>query len=223
MNASPGQRFDCTLGDEECDRGIEAAVSALGAGGLVVLPTDTVYGLAADAFDPAAVRRLLRAKGRGTDKPPPVLVAAATTLDALAIRVPVIARELVAELWPGPLTLICHQQPSLTWDLGEARGAVAIRMPDAQLALDVIKATGPLAVTSANRTGMPPAVSVPEAREMLGSAVDVYLDEGPKNTALASTILDVTRHPPRVLRVGAVSLERLQAFHADIELDAPDA
>ncbi|MBA2532128.1 MAG: threonylcarbamoyl-AMP synthase [Nocardioidaceae bacterium] len=223
MNASAGQRFDCTLGDEECDRGIEAAVSALGAGGLVVLPTDTVYGLAADAFDPAAVQRLLRAKGRGADKPPPVLVAAETTLDALAIRVPVIARELVSELWPGPLTLICHQQPSLTWDLGDTRGTVAIRMPDARLTLDVIKLTGPLAVTSANRTGMPPAVSVSEAREMLGSAVDVYLDEGPKITALASTILDVTRDPPRVVRVGAVSLERLQAFAAGIELDSRDA
>lgn len=223
MSESASQRFDCTLDDDHRERGIEAAVTALRAGELTVLPTDTVYGVAADAFDPAAVRRLLRAKGRGGDKPPPVLVAAVTTLDALATKVPAFAREMVAELWPGPLTLVCRQQPSLTWDLGDTRSTVAIRMPDAQLALEVIKQIGPLAVSSANRSGMPAAVSITEAREMLGTAVRIYLDGGAATTMVPSTILDVTGVTPRVLRVGAIELERLREFNPSIELSRLDA
>ena len=128
-------------------------------GELVVLPTDTVYGIGADAFDPDAVRRLLAAKGRGRDMPPPVLVSAPTTLDALAVGVPSYARALIDELWPGPLTLVCRQQPSLQWDLGDTRGTVAVRMPDHAVALELLARTGPLAVSSANRTGLPAATT----------------------------------------------------------------
>ncbi len=209
--------------EEERAGGLEAAESVLRSGELVVLPTDTVYGIAADAFDPAAVRRLLRAKGRGRDKPPPVLVAAVTTLDALATKVPGFAREMADQLWPGPLTLICRQQPSLTWDLGDSRGTVALRMPDCDLALDLIRETGPLAVSSANRTTMPAATSVEEAREMLGDAVAVYLDAGRRTGSAPSTILDVTGLTPRVLREGAIDISSLRAFRDDIELAVPDA
>src|SRR5690349_9137529 len=104
---------------------VDAAALAIQRGQLVVLPTDTVYGLAADAFDPDAVARLLDAKGRGREMPPPVLVSTATTLDALATKVPDYARALTDAFWPGPLTLVCHEQPSLRWDLGETRGTVA--------------------------------------------------------------------------------------------------
>lgn len=223
VSSSMSEVFTCADNEEERARGLEAAESVLRSGELVVLPTDTVYGVAADAFDPAAVRRLLRAKGRGRDKPPPVLVAAVTTLDALATSVPSFAREMAQELWPGPLTLVCRQQPSLTWDLGDSRRTVALRMPDCDLALELIRATGPLAVTSANRTGMPAATSVVEAREMLGDAVSVYLDGGRLSSATPSTILDVTGLTPRVLREGALEVARLRTFRDDIEVTTRDA
>lgn len=220
--ASMSEVFSCA-DEEERHRGLDAAEAVLRSGELVVMPTDTVYGVAADAFEPAAVRRLLRAKGRGADMPPPVLVAAVTTLDALATKLPTFAREMAEELWPGPLTLVCRQQPSLTWDLGDNRGTVAVRMPDSELVLELIQLTGPLAVSSANRTGMPAASSVPEAREMLGDAVSVYLDGGALPGALPSTILDVTGVVPRVLREGALDLARLRTFRDDIEVPASDA
>ncbi len=220
--ASMSEVFSCS-DEEERHRGLDAAEAVLRSGELVVMPTDTVYGVAADAFEPAAVRRLLRAKGRGADMPPPVLVAAVTTLDALATKLPTFAREMAEELWPGPLTLVCRQQPSLTWDLGDNRGTVAVRMPDSELVLELIQLTGPLAVSSANRTGMPAASSVAEAREMLGDAVSVYLDGGALPGALPSTILDVTGVVPRVLREGALDLARLRTFRDDIEVPASDA
>ncbi len=220
--ASMSEVFSCS-DEEERHRGLDAAEAVLRSGELVVMPTDTVYGVAADAFEPAAVRRLLRAKGRGADMPPPVLVAAVTTLDALATKLPTFAREMAEELWPGPLTLVCRQQPSLTWDLGDNRGTVAVRMPDSELVLELIQLTGPLAVSSANRTGMPAASSVTEAREMLGDAVSVYLDGGALPGALPSTILDVTGVVPRVLREGALDLARLRTFRDDIEVPASDA
>lgn len=210
------QRFSC---DDEDDltRGIEAATTAVRSGRLVVLPTDTVYGVGADAFDADAVRRLLRAKGRGPDKPPPVLIAARTTLDALVTNLPMYARELIVAMWPGPLTLVCRQQPSLTWDLGDNRSTVAIRMPESDAALRLVQSTGPLAVSSANVSGQPAATLVEEAQEMLGESVAVYLDGGPMLNAVASTILDVTGPTGRMLRQGAVSLERLQEFDERIQ------
>ena len=207
------RRFDCA-DDAARDEGIEAAVEELRSNRLVVLPTDTVYGVAADAFEAAAVRRLLRAKGRGRSMPPPVLVSSTTTLDSLATRVPPYARDMIAELWPGPLTLVCTQQPSLSWDLGDNRSTVAVRMPDHPVAISLLERTGPLAVSSANRTGMPAASTIEEAEEMLGDRVKVYLDGGPTQGDVASTILDVTGPRPRVLRRGGVSLARLQEFDA---------
>ncbi|MBD8605624.1 threonylcarbamoyl-AMP synthase [Aeromicrobium sp. CFBP 8757] len=209
-------RFDCSV-DEEYDRGLLAAQAALETGKLVVLPTDTVYGLAADAFSPRAVQNLLDAKGRGRDMPPPVLVGAPTTLDALAVDVPAWLRTMVEALWPGPLTIVCRQQPSLTWDLGETHNTVAVRMPDDRRALALLKQTGPLAVSSANTTGSPAAQDVDEAERMLGARVAVYLDGGPTASGTPSTILDATGTTPRVLRQGAVPLEVLHQFNNTIE------
>ncbi|MBI2242564.1 MAG: threonylcarbamoyl-AMP synthase [Nocardioides sp.] len=195
--------------DEEREAAVEAASLAVQRGEPVVLPTDTVYGVGADAFDPAAVRGLLAAKGRGRDMPPPVLVSAATTLDALAVRVPGYARALVEAFWPGPLTLVCHQQSSLQWDLGDTRGTVAVRMPDHDVAREILERTGPLAVSSANKTGMPAATDADQAEDMLGDDVAVIVDGGPAPGGEASTIVDVTGAQGRVLRRGALSLERL--------------
>ena len=190
---------------------VDDAVAALRAGEVVVVPTDTVYGIAADAFDHEAVADLLEAKGRGREMPPPVLVSAATTLDALAVRVPGYARALVEEFWPGPLTLVCHAQASLQWDLGDTRGTVAVRMPDHEVALAILERTGPLAVSSANTTGAPAATDPDRAEEMLGEECDVLVDAGPSPTGEASTIVDVTGTQGRVLRLGALGLDRLNA------------
>ena len=197
--------------DEEREAAVEAAALAVQQGELVVLPTDTVYGVGADAFDPVAVRELLAAKGRGREMPPPVLVSAATTIDALAVRVPGWARALVEEFWPGPLTLVCHQQGSLQWDLGDTRGTVAVRMPDHEVALEILERTGPLAVSSANLTGRPPAADADAAEEMLGDDVSVIVDCGPARGDVPSTIVDVTGSTGRVLRTGALSLADLNA------------
>ena len=194
---------------DSSDKGVAQAVAALRRGDLAVLPTDTVYGIAADAFNAEAVTALLAAKGRGRQMPPPVLVSAKTTLEALASGVPDWARALVEELWPGPLTLVLHQQTSLQWDLGEARGTVAVRMPDHDVALELLARTGPLAVSSANRTGLPAALNADDAENVLGERVRVILDAGPTPGPLPSTIIDCTTDQGRVLRQGVLPLERL--------------
>ncbi len=202
------KRLGVTTEDER-EAAIEAAATAVRRGLLVVLPTDTVYGVAADAFDADAVQALLDAKGRGREMPPPVLVSTATTLDALAVGVPAYARALVERFWPGPLTIVCRQQTSLQWDLGETRGTVAIRMPDHEVALAILERTGPLAVSSANITGRPAARDAEEAERMLGADVEVVVDGGPVDGGEASTIVDCTGPQGRVLRRGALSLEQL--------------
>ncbi|MDQ6935739.1 MAG: L-threonylcarbamoyladenylate synthase [Actinomycetota bacterium] len=216
-------RFDLS-DDAERETGLSAATIALRRGDLVVLPTDTVYGLAADAFDDAAVRRLLEAKGRGREMPPPVLVSATTTLDALAVGVPGWARMLIDEYWPGPLTLVCRQQSSLQWDLGDTRGTVAVRMPNHPVALDLLTRTGPLAVSSANLTGMPPATDADSAEEMLGHEVEVILDGGTvtPTAGLASTIVDCTGDRPRLLRAGAIEVEELRSALAALDVELED-
>ncbi|CAB4727409.1 MAG: threonylcarbamoyl-AMP synthase [Actinobacteria bacterium] len=197
--------------DEEREAAIDAASIAIQRGELIVLPTDTVYGVAADAFDKEAVAALLAAKGRGREMPPPVLVSAPTTIDALAVKIPGYARALIEEFWPGPLTLVCHQQTSLQWDLGDTRGTVAVRMPDHQVTLEILERTGPLAVSSANKTGMPAATDADQAIDMLGDDVAVVVDAGESPGGEASTIVDVTGSQGRVLRMGALSLEMLNS------------
>ncbi|MGC5615296.1 L-threonylcarbamoyladenylate synthase [Georgenia sp. Z1491] len=189
--------------------GLDAAVSALGRGELVVLPTDTVYGVAANAFDPAAVEVLQAAKGRGRDKPPPVLVGDLAVLPALTTHLPHSAHALAERFWPGALTLVCRSQPALSWDLGDTRGTVAVRMPDDELARELLRRAGPTAVSSANRTGHPPPGTCADAREQLGGSVAVYLDAGAVGAGEPSTILDLTGETVRVLRLGALSLATL--------------
>ena len=197
--------------------GARLAADAVQRGEVIVLPTDTVYGVGADAFDPQAVAAVLAAKGRGRDVPPPVLVPSVRTLDGLAMDVSPAARELVAAFWPGPLTIVCRATPTLDWDLGDTGGTVALRMPLHRVALAVLELTGPMAVTSANRHGQPAATTVDEAVEQLGDAVSVYLDGGPSPSSTASTIVDVTGAVPRVLRAGPIPLERLRAVAGDVE------
>ena len=211
--------FDCA--DPVARRaGLEAGAHAARSGNLVVMPTDTVYGIGADAFNAAAVRALLAAKGRGPDMPVPVLVGSWATIDGLVMAVPPVARTLVEAFWPGGLSLVVEHAPSLQWDLGDARGTVMLRMPLHPVALDLLRLVGPMAVSSANRSGSPPATSVSAAETQLGEDVTVYLDGGQSPIGVASTVIDLTSEVPRVLRAGAVSIDRIREVIG--ELEAPE-
>ncbi|MBJ7340618.1 L-threonylcarbamoyladenylate synthase [Mycolicibacterium sp.] len=185
--------------------GIASAISALKGGRLVVMPTDTVYGIGADAFDGAAVAALLAAKGRGRDMPVPVLVGSWHTIDGLVYSVPESARQLIRAFWPGALSLVVQQAPSLQWDLGDAQGTVMLRMPLHPVAIELLREVGPMAVSSANISGRPAAVTAADARDQLGDLVEVYLEAGPSAQGAASTIVDLTGAQPRILREGPVT------------------
>ncbi len=202
--------FDCA-DPEQRAHGIASAAGAVKNGRLVVLPTDTVYGVGADAFDSAAVAGLLSAKGRGRDMPVPVLVGSWHTIDGLALMVPQATRDLIRAFWPGALSLVVRQAPSLQWDLGDAHGTVMLRMPLHPVAIELLREVGPMAVSSANVSGRPPAVNTDDARDQLGDLVDVYLDAGPSAQQAASTILDLTGPDPRILRAGPISAESIAA------------
>jgi tRNA threonylcarbamoyl adenosine modification protein (Sua5/YciO/YrdC/YwlC family) len=188
---------------------IQAAVTVIRAGGRIVLPTDTVYGIGADPFQPAAVQALLDAKGRGRDMPPPVLVADAGALFALTEEVTPEAEALAEAFWPGALTLVMNASPSLRMDLGDRGATIAVRVPDHPFALDLLRITGPLAVSSANLAGQPAATDIELAIEQLGERVDLYLDFGPTPGAEPSTIVDLTGSLPRILRLGVLEAEDL--------------
>lgn len=205
--------YDCTSEDQRA-LGLEHAQRAISEKKCVVFPTDTVYGIAADAFSPQAVTMLLVSKGRGRSMPPPVLIPRLNALDGLATDVSADARKLAEAFWPGGLTLILHAQPSLDWDLGETKGTVALRMPADEVAQELLTLTGPLAVSSANRTGQAPAQTAEEARAQLAESVEVYLEGGLRplggTDAVPSTIVDATGPRLRVVRDGAVTLEQLR-------------
>ncbi len=202
------QLFDCRDPGTRSDA-VAAAVAAVKSGRLAVMPTDTVYGIGADAFDSRAVAALLAAKGRGRDMPVGVLVGSWHTIDGLVLYVPDTARELVRAFWPGALSLVVQQAPSLQWDLGDARGTVMLRMPLQPVALELLRQTGPMAVSSANISGQPPATTAAEAQRQLGDLVDVYLDGGPSPQQAASTIVDLTGPAPRILREGPVGAQAI--------------
>src|SRR6266566_742936 len=171
-------RYDCR-DPQMRTAGIDAAVTAARGGELIVLPTDTVYGIGADAFTPAAVTTMLAAKGRGRNMPPPVLVGTARAAAALVDDLGAFGQDLIDEFWPGALTLVFRASPTLVWDLGDTLGTVAVRMPLHPLALEVLRQTGPLAVSSASLAGAPAATTIARAEAQLGGAVAVYLDAGP--------------------------------------------
>ncbi|MBC6458066.1 threonylcarbamoyl-AMP synthase [Actinomadura sp. HBU206391] len=194
----------------ERTRGIAEAVSAVRRGELVVLPTDTVYGIGCDAFTPTAVTALLDAKGRGRDMPPPVLVGSVRAATALIDDLGTYGQDLIDEFWPGALTLVCRANPNLAWDLGETKGTVAVRMPLDHLALELLRGTGPMAVSSANQSGVEAARTAEEAEKQLGDTVAVYLDGGPSGETEPSSIIDLTGPVPRLLRAGAIPEDRLR-------------
>jgi tRNA threonylcarbamoyl adenosine modification protein (Sua5/YciO/YrdC/YwlC family) len=210
-------RYDCA-DTQQRDDGLAAAASAVQEGQLVVLPTDTVYGVGADAFNPAAVTALLAAKGRGRNMPPPVLVGSVRAAAALTESLGAFGQDLIDEFWPGPLTLVFRSSPTLMWDLGETMGTVAVRMPLHPVALELLRRTGPMAVSSANRHSLPAAATADEAETQLGDTISVYLDGGPCAGSVPSTILDLTGTVPRMLRAGALSVDALRKVVPVIDL-----
>ncbi|WP_203815630.1 L-threonylcarbamoyladenylate synthase [Paractinoplanes ferrugineus] len=212
--------YDCrTTADR--DRGIAAAVEAVKSGELAVMPTDTVYGIGADAFTAHAITALHHARGATEPAPPPVLVGSRHTLDGLVYSLPRAARELADAFWPGALTLYVEHSPSLQWDLGETGGRVAVRMPLHPVALEVLREVGPMAVTTANKVGRPAPNTAEEAREQLEYSVRVYLEAGSAHDPAPSTIVDVSGDVPRVLRGGAIPFEKLRDVVPEIL--APEA
>lgn len=194
--------YDVT-GDHRAD-GLARASEMLRTSRLVVVPTDTVYGVAADAFDADATGRIFAAKDRSRQHPLPVMVRSQKQLPALTARSDEVIDRLVAAFWPGPLTIVVPAQAGLRWDIGRNDGTVAVRMPLEPAVLDLVRQVGPLAVTSANRSGRAPASDIATARDELGDAVDVYLDAGPRPGGVPSTIIDITRREPRILREGVL-------------------
>ena len=221
--------YDCSV-DTDLLTGMRLAKVSLGRSELVVLPTDTVYGIGCDAFSAKGVAALLAAKGRGRQSPPPVLVGSIAAMKALAEYVPAVAQKLADTFWPGALTMILRAQPSLTWDLGETKGTVALRMPDHKIALALLQEVGPMAVSSANLTGEPAATTCQQAEAYLGKSVQVYLDGGPSPKGEASTIIDLTSITEsyddegnitvegkiRIVRAGALSAEKIRTVAGDL-------
>ncbi|GAA4510630.1 MULTISPECIES: L-threonylcarbamoyladenylate synthase [Nonomuraea] len=212
------KRFDCSDLEQRAE-GLREAAAAVRRGELVVLPTDTVYGIGADAFTPAAVTALLDAKGRGRDMPPPVLVGTVRAANALVEDLGPYGQDLIDAFWPGPLTIVCKANRALSWDLGDTKGTVALRMPLHPVALDLLKETGPMAVSSANRSGMAAAATAAEAEEQLGDSVAVYLDGGKTTDNTPSSILDLTTAVPRLLRRGAIPVEKLRGIIGYVATD----
>ena len=221
--------FDCSV-DTDLLTGMRLAKVSLGRNDLAVIPTDTVYGLAANAFSPEAVQKLLSAKGRDRQSPPPVLIANQNMARALVESLPEAAVKLAETFWPGALTMILKSQPSLDWDLGETKQTVALRVPDHKIALALIEETGPLAVSSANLTGQPAATTAKQAFDYLADSVEVYLDGGPSPKGEASTILDLTglvdvyddkgevttTGKVKVIRQGALSISKIRSVIGDL-------
>jgi len=202
--------------------GRSRALEALGAGQSIIIPTDTVYGIACDAFSPEAVNALLSHKGRGRHMPPPVLVASAADVSRLVRTIPDGARALMEQLWPGGVTVIFEAAADVEWDLGETQGTVAIRMPDHPVALELLRESGPLAVSSANLTGQHSSLTIDEPMDQFGDAISVYVDAGLVGHAYAdapgnpgSTIVDASEvasgGPWRVIRHGVVPWEDVKA------------
>lgn len=202
------QTYDCTR-PEGHEAALAAALAAVKGGRLIVMPTDTVYGIGADAFDNDAVASLLAAKHRGPDYPTPVVVGSWDTVTGLVRDADARMKALVEAFWPGGLTIVTHQAPSLPWNLGDTRGTVALRMPLHPVAIELLQQTGPMALSSANVHGQPSALSAAQAREQLGDSVSVYLDGGPATIGTSSTIVDLSGRRPRILRHGAIEAARV--------------
>ncbi|OFK66917.1 MULTISPECIES: L-threonylcarbamoyladenylate synthase [unclassified Corynebacterium] len=203
-----GQIYNCADAAER-EEGMALAVKAAKSGRLVVMPTDTLYGLGCDAFDNDAVASLLATKHRGPDMPVPVLVGSWDTVKGLVASLDDTAQTLIEAFWPGGLSIVVPQAPSLPWNLGDTRGTVMLRMPLHPIAIELLREVGPMAVSSANISGQTPPTTAIAAKQQLGKAVTVYLDGGEAQVGKPSTIIDLSGPRPYLLREGALSAEQI--------------
>jgi len=192
---------------------IKRAGDAIRRGELVAFPTETVYGLGADAFNKRAVARVYEAKGRPADNPLPIQITSKDEALKLAAEVPDVARRLMERFFPGPLTLVLRASPDVPDEVTAGTGKIGIRMPDHPVALALIRSAGtPIVAPSANVTGQPPPTSAEEVLAYLGGRIELILDAGPTPLKIASTVVDVTEVPPKILRHGSISEEALAAY-----------
>jgi len=197
-------------GDPPPAGAIEAAAAILRAGGIAGVPTDTVYGLAADPFRAGATDRLFLVKRRPRTFELPVLIADMAQALTLTTTVPPAAERLMARFWPGALTVVLPRRPDLNADLGSDDATIGLRCPNHPVPLALCRVVGPIATTSANRHGQPPATTASELAAQLGSCVEVVLDAG-LCAGTPSTVVDCTGAEPRLLREGRVPWEDVQA------------
>ncbi len=209
------------LDTADAEAAFEAAADAVASGRVIVLPTDTVYGVGADPFSPAAVQRLLDAKRRGRDMPPPVLVAEVEMVRSLVRGVDERLEAIAGAFWPGPLTLIATAPDGLRMDLGERGSTIAVRVPAHEFTRELLRRTGPLAVSSANISGRDAALTIADAVDQLGDSVSVYLDGGTMSGPVPSTIIDLSGTRPRLLRAGRLTVAEINAVVPGL-LEDPD-
>jgi tRNA threonylcarbamoyl adenosine modification protein (Sua5/YciO/YrdC/YwlC family) len=188
---------------------ITQAAAEARAGNLIVIPTDTLYGLACDAFNPEAVRTIYAAKQRPFSKPIPILLADSSDLPRVVRQVPSVAQAFIDQYWPGPLTILLPKHPDLPAEISN-NDSIAIRIPNSQVGRDIIRAAGgAMAVTSANLTGQDPAETAVDAQNKLAGWVTAVVDDGPSPHGAASTILDCTGDELKILRAGPISAQSL--------------
>lgn len=185
---------------------IRQAAEAMRAGELVIFPTETVYGIAADALNEDAIRRIFETKGRLESNPLPVQVAGLDGLKSVVYEIPESAKKLAAAFWPGPLTMVFRSADGVSDMITAGTGKVGVRVPDHAVALAFLREVGaPIIASSANRSGEPAAISADEAIKSIGKHVTIVLDSGSSDIGVASTVVDVTVDPPAILRHGAIS------------------
>jgi L-threonylcarbamoyladenylate synthase len=200
---------------------IEQAAKILRDGGLVAFPTETVYGLGADAMNEFAVRRIFEAKGRPLDNPCIVHIESRNMLDRVSVSIGDKAEQLIERFWPGPLTLVLKRKPEVAPAVSAGLPTVAVRMPKNEIALVLIRAAGtPIAAPSANSSGRPSPTTASHVLEDLGGRIELILDGGPTNIGIESTVLDLTVDPPTILRPGWITREMLSEVIGSVQLSS---
>jgi len=184
----------------------DRAISILKSGGLIALPTDTVYGLAADPWNGEAISQLFKVKSRSELESIPVLLRGVAAIDEIAMDVPGRVRTIAEKFWPGPLTIVVRRKSDLPSEIS-ATDTIGVRAPDHEFAMALLKMYGPIAATSANLSGQPAATSAEQVASSLSGMIDLIVDGGKSAGGVSSTVVDFTANPPVLLREGPISLE----------------
>lgn len=201
-------KVDGQTSESEVQLAIDAAIAAVKNGGLAVIPTDTSYALICDAFNVGAITKLRMAKKQNSDVALPIAAASIETIRGVA-NFSTVANDLASALWPGPLTVLTVAQDSLSWNIGQAGSALAVRVPHHEVAQAVLSGIGPTVMTGAQLAGESSVQTVELAQAALSDLVDVYLDGGPLSPRI-STVIDATTDHVRLIRKGELSLAQVR-------------